>query len=45
MRRRDVVGFNGKMKRRNVDEVEGTLKGPEIQQREVVESVLLVKMP
>lgn len=39
------MGFNRKIKRRNADEVEGAFKGSEIQQREVIESVLLVRMP
>lgn len=34
-----------KMIKTNVDEVEVIFKGPKIQQREVVESVLLVRMP
>lgn len=39
------MGFNGKRMRKNVDEVEGTFKAPKIQQREVVESALLARMP
>lgn len=34
MQRSDQTGFTGQMKRRKVDEIEGSFQGPDIQQKE-----------